>query len=195
MMQRSARAARGGFRHYPFIVGIALLCAGTAAALVPAHAAPGQEAPVPAAVARSPVRNGAVPTLDRRLQAMTRELGLDSGQQAKIRQTLESQRSAVRMIWVNPAVPPAERAAATQAQTERTGDDIRAVLNDDQRKIYNRSRNDNQLPTGDKRSVEQWMDAAQARRPGPTGDGGAAEGTDSIAQRYTNGARKVAAQE
>jgi hypothetical protein len=165
-MQRSAHSAATGSGPNAVMLGIALCCAGAAAVLVPAHAARGQEAPVPAAATRSPVRNGAVPTLDRRLQAMTRELGLDDGQQARIRQILESQRDAVRKIWMNPAVPPVERAAATQAQTERTGDDIRVVLNEDQRKIYNRSRSDNQLPGGDKRSVEQWMDAAQARKPG-----------------------------
>jgi hypothetical protein len=62
-------------------------------------------------------------------------------------------------------VPPVERAAATQAQTERTGDEIRAVLNEDQKNLYNRSSKGNP-PPGDKRSVEQWMDASQARKAG-----------------------------
>jgi hypothetical protein len=147
--------------------GVALLLAAGAAVLAPMRAALGQEKEVSAAVAKPPVvRNGAVPTLDRRLQALTKELGLDSAQQVKIRQILESQRDAVHRIWVDPAVPPAERAAATQAQTEHTGDDIRAVLNEGQKNIYNRSRNGDQVPPGDKRSVEQWMDASQARKPG-----------------------------
>jgi hypothetical protein len=121
----------------------------------------------PAAAARpAATRNGATPTLDRRMQAMTRELQLDAQQQAQIRQILQSQREAVHKIWVDPTLLPAERAAVTQAQTEHTGDAIRAVLNDEQKKLYNRSRTDQSLPPGDKRGVEQWMDAAHSPRPG-----------------------------
>jgi hypothetical protein len=165
MMQQSDQTGMSCSHLYPAMLGIALLCAGTVA-VFPAHEAWGQEVQIPLAVTQSVVRNGAISTLERRLQALTRELALNGTQQIKVRQILESQRTAVRKIWVDPAVPPTERAAATQAQTERTGDEIRTVLNEDQRKIYNRSRSDNQLPAGDKRSVEQWMDAAQARRPG-----------------------------
>jgi hypothetical protein len=104
--------------------------------------------------------------LDRRMTVLTKELKLDSKQQLQIRQILEGQRAAVRAIWSDPSILPPERTAATQAQAEHTGDAIRAVLNDEQQKLYNRSRADNALPPGDKRSVEQWMDSAKAKPPG-----------------------------
>jgi hypothetical protein len=104
--------------------------------------------------------------LDRRMSVLTKELNLDTKQQVQIRRILEAQRAAVRAIWSDPSILPPERSAATQAQTEHTGDAIRAVLNDEQQKLYNRSRADNPMPPGDKRSVEQWMDAAKAKPPG-----------------------------
>ena len=167
MMQRSTRAGSGSSRPYSVILGMALLSVGTGTGFAPVQRALAEAAPPSTVEApKAAVGRRAVPSLDRRLQALTRELGLDAGQQARVREILTAQREAVRRIWVDPAVPPVERAAATQAQTERTGDDIRAILNDAQKKIYNRARNDSQLSNGDKRSVEQWMDASQAPRPG-----------------------------
>ncbi len=124
------------------------------------------DTPLPSVASPAPLRNGAAPTLERRLQAMTRELGLDPTQQTRVRQLLEQQRDTIRRIWRDPSVLPAERAALTQAQTEHTGDAIRAVLTAEQKKIYNRERKDEPPPAEGKRSVEQWMDASQARRPG-----------------------------
>ena len=130
------------------------------------EAAPGQVlTPASADGKTSVARLSRTSPLDRRMQVLTKELNLDPKQQAQIRKILESQRDAVRKIWSDPAVLPPERTAATQAQAEHAGDAIRAVLNEEQQKLYNRSRADNPLPPGDKRSVEQWMDAAKGKTP------------------------------
>jgi hypothetical protein len=165
-MQGSAVVAVARSRSHGFATAAVLLFAG--ATLVTVQIAAAQDA-APAVVAKATgVHNGGVPALERRLQVLTRELGLEPGQQVRIRRILESQRDAIHRIWSDPAVPPAERAAATQAQTERTGDDIRAALNEDQKKIYNRSRRDSTLPPNEKRDVEQWMSPAPAGKPDAT---------------------------
>ena len=99
------------------------------------------------------------------MQALTRELDLDQSQQQKVREILESQRAEVHRIWVDPAVLPAERAAVTQAETERTGEAIRSLLTDAQKLRYNRSRKGEPAAATDRRSVEEWMDAARSPRP------------------------------
>jgi hypothetical protein len=88
-------------------------------------------APRPAAHAR------AGRSLEHRVDVLSKALQLDARQRAKLLAVLDNQRVAVASIWNNPALLPAERTPATLAVEERTADQIRAILTDEQKKLYN----------------------------------------------------------
>ena len=101
--------------------------------------------------------------LDDRIKALSTALDLDAAQQTQLRKILLEQRDAVRKIWSDKSLSPAERVPATRAAGTRAGDEIRAILNDEQKKKYNSASPTKPDEQGDKRSVEQWLDAAQPR--------------------------------
>jgi hypothetical protein len=74
--------------------------------------------------------------LDARMQLLTAELDLNAGQQARVRQILEEQRTLTLQAWSDESVPSAVRVKATQVVAEQTAERIRAVLNDVQRERY-----------------------------------------------------------
>jgi hypothetical protein len=101
--------------------------------------------------------------LDDRVKVFAIALDLDTAQQSQLRRILLGQSDAVRRIWSDKSLSPAERAPATRAASERTGDEIRAILNGEQRKKYNSASPAAAPDKGDERSVEQWLDATRAR--------------------------------
>ena len=64
----------------------------------------------------------------------------------------------MRRAWADPKLLPAERVPATRAIEERTGDRIRDLLNDEQKKKYNPPKPP-APPTPDSGApnVEAWM--------------------------------------
>jgi hypothetical protein len=108
-------------------------------------------------------RQGGASTLEDRVTAFAKALELDPVQQARLRKVLMEQREAVRKIWSDRALLPAERVPATRAANERTGDEIRSILSDDQKKKYNPPMPSSPPERGDTRSVEQWLDATRSR--------------------------------
>ena len=108
-------------------------------------------------------RAGGPGTLEERVRFFTSKLDLDVTQQAKLRKILTDQREAVRKIWSNPMLSPAERAPATLAANQRTGEEIRSILNDAQRQKYNPPAPTTPAPPGDKRTVEDWLDLTRPR--------------------------------
>ncbi|MHB8726443.1 MAG: hypothetical protein ACYC9Z_13915 [Casimicrobiaceae bacterium] len=119
------------------------------------HPAPALAAPHPAP-ARS--REGG---LERRVKALATALDLDARQQAELRKILLLQQSAVRKIWSDGALTAAEKVPATRAVEDRSADQIRAILNEDQKRRYNPPRPQGaQSPPPD---VGAWMDSAQKR--------------------------------
>jgi hypothetical protein len=101
--------------------------------------------------------------VDDRVKVFAKALDLDAAQQSQLRKILLGQRDAVRRVWTDKSLSPAERAPATRAASERTGDEIRAILNDEQRKKYNSASPAAAPDKGDERRVEQWLDATRAR--------------------------------
>ena len=97
--------------------------------------------------------------LEDRVKMFAKALDLDASQQTQLRKILVERRDTVRKIWSDRSLLPAERAPATRAANERTGDEIRAILNDEQRKKYNTALPSVAPDQGDKRSIEQWLDA------------------------------------
>jgi hypothetical protein len=98
-------------------------------------------------------------SLEDRVKMFTKALDLDASQQSQLRKILLGQREAVLKIWRDPSLSPAERAPATRAANERTGDEIREILNDEQKQKYNTTVPAAAADKGDQRSVEQWLDA------------------------------------
>lgn len=108
-------------------------------------------------------RSHAASDLADRVKAFTKALDLDALQQDQLRKILVERRDKVRKIWSDRSLLPAERVPATRAANERTGDEIRAMLNDEQRKKYNAAPPSGAPDHGDKRSIDQWLDAARPR--------------------------------
>lgn len=123
----------------------------------PAPVTASSEAP---AVAAAPAQHHQ-PVLEQRITLMAAELGLDERQRTELRKILINQRMQVMKLWNDTTVAAASRVGATRVISEQTGDQIRALLNDEQKAKYNHPRKPRDT-TADPgaRSVEDWMNAA-----------------------------------
>ena len=102
-------------------------------------------------------------TLEDRVRILTQWLNLDATQQTEVRKVLQGQREQVKSLWSDTSVPAAQRISATQAISDRTGDQIRAMLNEEQKKKYNPPRPPRDDTTASARpNVEDWMNAPNA---------------------------------
>lgn len=125
------------------------------------------QAPTPRASVDQPRYRAMRGGLDDRIKALSQALDLDEVQQYKLRKVLESQREQVMKVWSDSSLPAAYRISATQAISDGTSDQIRALLNEEQRKKYNPPRRSHEAATGtNKRSVEDWMDATRPKESG-----------------------------
>jgi Spy/CpxP family protein refolding chaperone len=95
--------------------------------------------------------------LDDRVQLLSKALELDAGQQAALKKVLEAQREQVSRLWANESLPAAYRVSATQAIGEKTADQIRALLNDEQKKRFNPPKPPHEAAASSSLSVEDWM--------------------------------------
>lgn len=99
--------------------------------------------------------------LDERVALLTRELGLDNRQQAEVRRILQVQHDRVRQVWNDPARLPADRIGATQALSERTADEIRAVLSEEQRKQYIAPKLPRTAADHPEHDLDYWMEVTR----------------------------------
>jgi len=77
---------------------------------------------------------------------------------------LEGQREQVRKVWSDASVPAAYRVSAIHAISDKTADQIRALLSEEQKKHYNPPKPPREAATGSSRpSVEAWMNQAKSR--------------------------------
>lgn len=104
--------------------------------------------------------------LEQRVQLLTHELDLNAQQQEAVRKILLGQREAVKQIWQDPSIAPAERAPAVRLAGERTADQIRGVLNEEQKKKYNRPLPDGELSTRANTDVEGWLRTVRGQTTG-----------------------------
>jgi hypothetical protein len=124
---------------------------------------PGQAAEAPASVVKPPAAamQQRQPALDQRIALMTAELGLDEHQQAELRRILINQRTQIMKLWSDTSLQPASRVGATRVISNQTGDQIRAMLTEEQKAKYNQPRKPHDAaPVPGDRSVEDWMKAA-----------------------------------
>lgn len=135
----------------------------------PLPAAVSQEAAAGTQIAaqRVPQTKEVEAVLARRMRLLARELDLDPAQQESVRRILEDQQAAVRAVLADPRLAPAERGPAIGDIQERTANQIRSVLNDEQRQKYHKARPSSR--GAEHPDIQTWLDVASGKRaaPGP----------------------------
>jgi len=152
MQEATARGGRwAGVRHWA--CGLAVLLPG----LLPAWAGVGA-ADVPAAPPQPPsARQPAGHEIDARVERLSKALDLDEKQRMELGRLLVQQREQVARIWSDASVPAPYRVNATQVVSDRTADQIRAMLNDEQRTKFNPPRRQRAADAAVRPDVEAWM--------------------------------------
>lgn len=113
----------------------------------------------------APEAKVAEPALERRIRLLARELDLNTSQQESVRRILEDQQSQVRAVLSDPRIAPAQRGAAIGAIQERTADQIRSVLSEEQKQKYHKPK---PISAGSQHpDVQTWLDVANGKRPPP----------------------------
>jgi hypothetical protein len=96
---------------------------------------------------------------------LVKGLKLDRAQEAEVRRALQWRRDAIRRLLDAPVDPDVPRVAAIQAITDRTSERIRAVLSDEQKKLYGQALPRKDLAAAEgKPDVEQWLNALRKGR-------------------------------
>jgi protein CpxP len=141
-----------------------------AAGVSTANASSTPAAAPPVAPARSATNSVAKSQVDGRVAVLTRTLKLDAAQQLQLTRVLERRREQISQVWSDASVPAAYRISATRRIEDKTADQIRALLTDEQKKKYNPPRPPHKMgPDADEPSVEDWMKATQQPVPPPVG--------------------------
>lgn len=99
--------------------------------------------------------------LDDRIQALSAALDLDAAQRAELRRVLQAQRDQLLRLWSDSTIPAQYRVGATQAIGEKTADQIRSLLTEEQREKYNPPKPPDPARPGAKPDVEAWMNLGQ----------------------------------
>ena len=103
--------------------------------------------------------------LDRRVALLAKELNLDASQRVRVKQVLEAQRAQVDKVWNDTSLPAAVRVSTTQSIGDRTADQIRALLNEEQRKKYIQPRQRDAAVGTAGSDVEAWMNTSKRKQP------------------------------
>ena len=101
--------------------------------------------------------------LDERVAALGKLLGLDAGQKAGVRKVLLAQRDQLRQVWSDPGRSSADRIGASQSINQRTEDQIRSLLNEEQRKQYIVSKPTGAAGERPEHGLDYWMDQMQGK--------------------------------
>jgi hypothetical protein len=141
-----------GWSRLVMVVAALLIGAASAAAVEPVAAT---LPAAPGAVHRQATRG----TLDGRLEALARMLNLDTRQQASVRELLQRQRMQLAQIWEDAGVPAAYRVHATRMLSEQTSENIRALLNEEQKKKFPQPQPVRAAPADalGGRSIDEWI--------------------------------------
>jgi hypothetical protein len=138
----------------------ATLVAALLAAASPVAAAEGAPTAVPATRHARAARRAS--PLEARVALLARALDLDARQQAGVKRILEAHRGQVVAIWNDTSIPAAQRVVATQALGDKTIEQIRALLDDTQRKKLPPPRQAHG-GTGPGASLVEWMSQGPQR--------------------------------
>jgi hypothetical protein len=97
-----------------------------------------------------------------RLRRLVKGLKLDAAQEESVRRALEAEQEALLRLASAPADPDVPRVAAIHAITTHTAERIRAVLNDEQKKLFGQPL-PRDIPAQGKPDVRPWLDAMRAK--------------------------------
>jgi hypothetical protein len=100
------------------------------------------------------------PTLDSRVRKLAKILQLSDSQQIELAKVLASRREQIRRLWSEQTVAPEFRVSAMQAINDKTDEQIRGLLNDEQKERY-RSVHPPQTPgTSQQSTLDYWLNAS-----------------------------------
>jgi parvulin-like peptidyl-prolyl isomerase len=97
--------------------------------------------------------------IDDRVLRLTKTLELDQTQQSAVKKILEQRLQQIGWIRRDPSISGGARIERFRALQERTVEQIRAVLNDEQKKKYDPLAVRRLQPAPEQRSVEDWLEA------------------------------------
>jgi len=127
-------------------------------------APPKTEAADPGESGAPGVHHKGLSPLDRRVALLTKELKLDASQQVRVKKILQAHQAQVSRLWSYTSLAPALRINATQTIGDRTADQIRALLNDEQRKKYvQEHKREAKVGTGGA-DVQAWMTSNKVKK-------------------------------
>jgi Spy/CpxP family protein refolding chaperone len=96
------------------------------------------------------------PTLDDRVKVLAKSLDLNEAQQTAVKKILERRQQETLRIRTDPTITGSARMEQFRMLQDRTADQIRAVLNEEQRKKYDPFAA-RRIPQSQERSVEDWL--------------------------------------
>ncbi len=100
---------------------------------------------------------------EERLQKLVKGLKLDPTQQTAVRYALEAQREEIRRMALSPD-PGGSRVDELRAINHRTAERIRAVLTDEQKKLFGQAMPIEAGSGEGKRSLEEWLEILRTRK-------------------------------
>ena len=134
-------------------LALACLDCGIASA---ADQAPGAQAPKVTVLSHQSRRRSSAQTVEARVQLLTRQLDLDAKQQGELGRLLERERQQGVEVRRSAGLSAVDRVHAAEALHDRTDDQIRALLNEEQKKKYP-ARPPRQTTKPAQPDLEQWM--------------------------------------
>ena len=153
MPSYSERSA-AGLRNY---CGIAFLSLALVAPIIAADAPAVPQTAAGASPARQTHRAHRSSSIDDRVTQFAKNLDLNEAQQAAVKRILEQRQQQTLQIRLDPSITGSEGIERYRALQVSTVQQIRAVLNEEQRKKYDPLAPRRLQPAPDQRSVEDWL--------------------------------------
>ena len=104
--------------------------------------------------------------IDGRVKVLAKNLDLNEAQQSAVKNILEQRRQETLRLRLDSSVTPSSRIARFRVLQDKTVEQIRAVLNEEQRKKYDPLVVRGIPPAQDQRSVEDWLRLSGDRTTG-----------------------------
>jgi len=112
---------------------------------------------------REPSRHQTRPSRDARMRLFAKALDLSAAQQSAVKKILEQRQQQAWRIRRDPSSSGGARIEKFRALQDSAVEQIRAVLNDDQRVKYDPFAARSLPPAPEQRSVEDWLEATTPR--------------------------------
>ena len=90
-----------------------------------------------------------------------KRLDLSAKQQTQVKRLLAMRQTQMHRVWTDPSIDPNERVGAVKLINERTEEQIRALLTDEQRQKYIQARPAHDAPGASQPRIEDWLNAGK----------------------------------